>query len=449
MPNILLPYGYEPRNYQLPLLDALDSGTKYASVVWHRRAGKDLACWNYAIKRAALQKMDVVYIYPTSEMAKDNLWEAKTNDGREFMDFIPMELRARNTITDDGLNNTFKQVTFINGSTIKLKSAEKPGRLRGGNPKLYVISEFAEMDPAVLDVIEPVVEANGGQILINFTPKGDNHAKGAMESWSRNPMWFTQIIKATDTKVFTPEQLVRIRQGLIDRYIQQGRSETEAIAFYEQEYLCSFETPVIGSYFGEGMRRADEEKRITNVPYDENLPVYTYWDLGIDDSMTVWFIQYVGKEIHLIDYLESSGEGMTFYIRELQKKKYVYGEHFAPHDIGARELMSGKERIVTARELGIRFNVVPRIGVEDRIDAGRMIIGRCWFDEDKCKRGISALKSFKKDWDDKLKKFKDHPKHDWASHGADAFTYFAVAYQPNIDNEPLPDDTQKYQGGFY
>lgn len=451
MPNITLPYNYTPREYQLPLLSALDNGKKYAAIVWARRHGKDITCWNYAIKAAARQTIDVTYVYPTSEMGKNNLWEAKTNDGFMFTDFIPMELRQRNGPNDDGLNNTFKQVKLFNNSIIRLMSAEKPDRLRGGNSKLYILSEYAEMDPSVLDVIEPVVEANGGQILINYTPKGDNHAKGSWEAWRNDPSWFTHLIKATDTNVFTPEQLERIKRSIIERFIQQGRSETEALAFFDQEYMCSFDTPVIGSYYGEGMRRADAENRITNVPWETGLPVHTYWDLGVDDSMTIWFVQYVGHEIRIIDYYENSGEGMGYYIKYLREQPYTYGEHWAPFDINVREMMTGKTRMDTARELGLRFNIVPKVDREDGIDAARTLLSKCWFDREKCKRGISALKSYKKKWDNINKKYMNQPDHDWSSHGADAFRYLAVAYRPEgiIEKamEELPDDTGT--GVFY
>jgi phage terminase large subunit len=434
--KIRLPFNFTPRDYQLPLLKALDSGTKYAGIVWARRHGKDVTCWNYAIKRAAQEPLDVTYVFPTSEMGKNNLWEAKTNDGFMFTDFIPMELRKRNSRTDDGLNDSFKQVTLINNSIIRLASAERPDRLRGGNSKLYVLSEFAEMDPSVLDIIEPVVEANGGQILVNYTPKGDNHAKGAWDSWQDDPAWFTQIVTAHDTNVFTLDQLEHIKERIIGRFRQQGRSEIEAIAFFNQEYLCSFDAPVIGSYFGEGIRIAEEEGRITGVPWEPTMPVDTYWDLGVGDSTSIWFTQDVGREIRIIDYYETSGEGLPHYINKLREKGYVYGRHVAPHDIEVRELTSGKSRRDTARSLGINFEIAPRVSLEDGIEAARNVLIRCWFDAKKCERGLQALKNYKKEWDDKNKTFKDKPKHDWSSHGADAFRYFAVGHQDPRVKQP-------------
>lgn len=434
MPQITLPYNFSPRPYQLPFLKALDSGQKYAAIIWARRHGKDLTCWNYAIKRAMQERMSIVYIYPTHEMGMDNLWEAKTNDGRDFLDYIPMEVRMRRTKTDEGTNNTRKQVRFINGSTISLKSAEKPNRLRGGNPKLYIISEFPEMDPQVLDIIEPVVEANGGQIIINGTPKGDNHAKASFEAWKKDKDWFTQIITADDTDVFTQDQLETIKRRIVERFVARGRSETEALSFFDQEYLCSFDSPVIGSYYGEGMRRAEEEGRITNVPYEPNLPVYTFWDIGVGDSTAIWFMQCVGRDIRLIDYYESSGEGVPHYIKILKEKPYIYGQTYWPHDGMVREFGSGLSRVETAEQHGLSPEIIPIQSLEDGIEAVRSLLIRCWFDADKCERGIKALKNYHKEWDDKMQTFKDKPMHDWSSHGSDAFRYLAVGFIEKLDN---------------
>ncbi len=378
--------------------------------------------------------MGIVYVYPTHEMGRDNLWDAKTNDGRDFMDYIPMEIREKRTKSDEGINNTLKRVNLINGSTISLKSAEKPNRLRGGNPKLYVLSEFPEMDPQVLDIIEPVVEANGGQIIINGTPKGDNHAKASFESWQKDSDWFTQVITANDTDVFKPEQLAKIKQRIIDRFRARGRSETEAIAFFDQEYMCSFDSPVVGSYYGEAMRRAEEEGRITSVPYEANLPVHTFWDIGVGDSTAIWFMQCVGRDIRLIDYYESSGEGVPHYIKKLKEKPYIYGQTYWPHDGEVREFGSGLSRVETARQHGLDPEIIPIQSIEDGIEASRSILVRCWFDAEKCDRGIKALKNYHKEWDEVNMVYKDKPKHDWSSHGSDSFRYLAVGFINNLDD---------------
>jgi phage terminase large subunit len=138
---------------------------------------------------------------------------------------------------------------------------------------------------------------------------------------------------------------------------------------------------------------AEKEKRITNVPYEQSLPVNTYWDLGVGDSTAIWFEQTVGMEVRIIDYYETNGEGLAHYVKVLKEKPYVYGDHYAPFDINVTELGSGKTRLHTAQELGINFRIVPRVAPDDGIDKARMLLGRCWFDKIKTERGLDALKS--------------------------------------------------------
>ena len=192
--------------------------------------------------------------------------------------------------------------------------------------------------------------------------------------------------------------------------------------------------PIEGAYYRKQIQEAREEDRITYIPWEESLSVYTFWDLGIGDSTAIWFVQRVGKEIRLIDYYENTGEGFPFYAKVLQDKGYIYARHYAPHDIQVRELGSGKSRLETAQSLGIRFDIVPNISVEDGINAARTIFSKCWFDEDKCREGIRALSNYRKEFDEKNNCWKNKPLHDWSSHASDAFRYFAVGFRDKPSN---------------
>jgi hypothetical protein len=284
------------------------------------------------------------------------------------------------------------------------------------------------MDPSVIDIIEPILEANHGILIINMTANGDSAAKAMLEAWINDPEVYVSILTVDDTPVFTPEQMVRIRRRTIERFLARGQSEEEANAFVDQEYYCSWDSPVVGSYFGAAMRRAEEQGRIMRIPYEADIPVDTFWDLGIDDSMSIWFAQIVGKEMRFIDYFESSGEGLSFYANELNKKGYSYGRHFAPHDIEVRELTTGVSRKNTAKKLGLNFQTVKRPNrKEDGIDAVRNLLTRSYFDAEKCKRGISALKGYRKEWNEKMMVYDERPVHDWTSHGTDAMQTCALA----------------------
>lgn len=434
---VTIPYDFEPRPYQLGFWEAVKE-YHFIGLVWARRHGKDLNCWNYAIDRASREPLDVTYVFPTKDMGKKNLWKAKTNDGRKFTDYIPMAIRQLRNSTDDGLNDTDHSVELINGSIIRLETGDDPDRLRGANSKLYILSEYAEMDPRVLDVIEPVVEANGGQIIANFTPKGANHAKGSWDAWKNDSAWWTSLITADDTDVFNEGQLQRLKRRLIERFRLQGRSEVEAISYYMQEYFCSFDTPIIGSYFGEALRIAREQGRIGIVQPETDLRTDTYWDLGMDDSTSIWFVQRHNREVRVVDYYENSGEGLAHYAKVLQEKGYVYDEHWAPHDIAVREMGTGVSRIETSKKLGINFRVAPKMPLEDGINATRILLARCWFDEEKTKRGVQALENYHKDWDEKLMVFRSKPKHDWSSHGADAMRTLATSIREKMSMSSFP-----------
>jgi hypothetical protein len=205
-------------------------------------------------------------------------------------------------------------------------------------------------------------------------------------------------------------------------------------AEYDQEWYLSVEAAIRGAYYGELLAKAGKDGRITRVPFDPVLPVDTDWDLGVDDETTIWFSQSLRSgEVRVIDYVHGSDQGLPFYWRVLQERQrtegYVYGTHWAPHDIQVREMGTGKSRRETAASLGLAFRVTPHVGVADGINAVRVILPRCWFDEDKCADGLEALRQYRKGWHEKYQQFTDEPLHNWASHGADAFRGLAVRHR--------------------
>lgn len=440
MSDTEIPFNFTPRKYQDAFLEQVElamdkkSNKRYFMQIWHRRSGKDKVNIADVVPKRLIQDPTLIkYVLPTLVMGRDNLWEGIGSDGFKYLDHIPSFIRAGDP------NNTRMTVPILNGSLFQVAGSDNPDSLRGGNAKLYIFSEWPEHDPYAWDVVEPILRENDGVAIFNFTPKGDNHARALYEYAKNNPKWYVQILTAKDTTVFSEEQLEEIRTDIIKRFSEMGRSEAEALAYFDQEYMCSFTAPVIGSYYGEGIRKAEEENRITAVPLNEGIVVDTAWDLGIDDSMTIWFVQFVGQEIHLIDYYENSGEGLAHYAQILQGKKgYIYGKHYAPHDIEVRELGTGKSRYEIARSLGIKFEVGKNLAIEDGINAARALFSRCWFDKEKTQRGVAALKNYRKEWDDKNKVFKNNPKHDWASHGADGFRTFAMGYKTPTASRPQP-----------
>ena len=176
--------------------------------------------------------------------------------------------------------------------------------------------------------------------------------------------------------------------------------------FGDQEWYLSTDAAINGAYYLDELRAVKERGGIGIVPYDPILPVDTDWDLGMDGGTAIWFSQSTrGGEVRLIDYYEANGEGLPHYAQVLNEKRYVYGEHWAPHDIEVRELGSGRSRIETARTLGIAFRIAPKLSVEDGIHAVRMLLPKCYFDERRTSPGVEALRHYHKRYSATLKEF--------------------------------------------
>lgn len=392
----------------------MDSGYKRAVCVWHRRAGKDKTLLNLLVKKMFERVGSYYYFFPTYNQGRKIIWEGMDKDGFKFLDHIPAELRKRTTTQPMFME-------LINGSTLSIIGTDDIDSIVGTNPIGTVWSEFSLQDPKAWGFIRPILEENGGWAVFNFTSRGKNHGYDLVEYAKDKPDWFVEILPADKTGVFTLEQLEKIK----GEYIAEDGDDLR----YQQEFMCSFEGAVYGSYYGVQLQQAEKDKRITSVPYDPSVKVDTWWDLGVGDAMSIWFTQSIGREVHIIDYLESEGEGIPYYMAALQQKGYVYGQHYWPHDGQARELSTGVSRKETAEKLGLSpINIVENIGVDDGIQAVRLFLARCWFDEKKCREGLDALKNYHKIKDEKREIYKNKPEHDWSSHGSDSFRYLAVGH---------------------
>jgi hypothetical protein len=214
----------------------------------------------------------------------------------------------------------------------------------------------------------------------------------------------------------------------------------------QQEYYCSFEGGERGAYYAKQLVQARADKRICKVPHVSGQEVHTFWDLGIDDSMTIWFMQQIGKEFRFIDYYENSGFGLEHYAKVLKGLPYVYGNHYMPHDAEIRE-MTNSEIALSRREVSENLGIKPIITVsrvrsvdklvQVHIPAVRNVLSQCYFDESKCERGLSALEGYRAEYDDTKKMLSNRPLHDWCSHGADAFRTFAVGYVSPVEDRSV------------
>jgi hypothetical protein len=396
----------------------MEGGGKRAVCIWHRRAGKDVCALNY-IATAAVERVAVYWhLLPTYNQARKIIWDGKTREGRKFLDFFPPELRASENATE-------MKLTLSNQSIYQAVGTDNIDRLVGTNVVGAVFSEYSLQDPRAWDLIRPILVENGGWAMFIYTPRGKNHGYDMFNMANRiqeeKGSWFSQLLTVDDTGVVTADQ------------VQEERDAGMSEEMIQQEFYCSFSAGLIGAYFLQQMDKAKAEGRIGRVQIVEGVPVDTWWDLGMDDATTIWFTQTVGREIHVIDYYEASGEGLAHYATVLADKKarykISYGIHMGPHDITVRELGTGKSRLETARTMGINFSVAPRPQKkEDSIEAARSLIQYCWFDSSRCARGIETLLSYRKEYSEKNKVYTMAPVHDWSSHGADAFQTLALAH---------------------
>lgn len=216
----------------------------------------------------------------------------------------------------------------------------------------------------------------------------------------------------------------------------------------------AFEASIEGAYYANEMAAADLAGRIGAFAAIPGVPVNTAWDIGYGDYTSIWFFQRIGSRIRLVGYLQNSGEGMLWYLREFKRlaeaNTWSWGEHFWPHDGKVHEWGSGRSRIEQARDneaLKINPRIVPAMGVDDGIAAARMMLPLCDFDQGNCSEGLKALRSYRKDWDEERAVWRDRPRHDWASHGADAFRTLASRYrdvEPAAE-KPKPKDDVTYE----
>ena len=411
MTELTIPYHFTPRDYQLPIFEAIDSWIKRIIMVRHRRAWKDKACFNVIVKKAMETVWIYYYVFPTYSQWKKAARDGIDKDGWKTINHIPQEVVKRK-------NDTEMKVELINGSIIQIVWSDNVDSIVWTNPIWIVFSEYSLQTPAVRDFLRPILAENGGRAIFNFTPRWDNHAKELLDMAKENKDWMVSIQTVDDTKAIAPEVLEAERREII----QKNGSD----AIFQQEYYCSFDAWINGSYYAEILTNLENQGRRTTVPYDPALDVFTVWDLWINDSTAIWFRQRIGKEIRVIDYYENNGEGLSHYVSILKEKWYRYWTIRLPHDAQARSLQTWKTVEEKMYEYGFNdIQIVPKLSVLDGINSARAILPYCYFDREKTERGRKCLKNYHKELDEKRQAFK-WPEHDWSSHGSDAFRYLAV-----------------------
>jgi len=392
---------------------------------------------NKAAGVIAHTREDAEYLFKRIKYAYDNL---------------PKELKDIKKSTVDSA----RELVFSNGSSFRVGTS-----MRGSTLQYLHISEFGKICAKFPDKAQEIITgslntlAPGQYVFMESTAEGREgyfydicqQAK-ALQDESKNlsklefrfhffPWWKEQAYR-----IGSP---ITMSQEVLDYFdsleIQGIKLEAEQKWWYGarqatqgEDMLREFpstpeeawEQSTEGTYYAKQISYARKENRMCFLPYDDTIPVHTAWDLGYNDSTAIWFFQIAHKEIHVLEYIEGSGESLAHWLGVVKSKPYTYGHHLAPHDILVHEYSTGMTRQASARKLGINLVPVPKVDVIPGIDAVRSLLGRCWFDNERCASGIKCLENYRKEWDDRHSCWRSKPLHNFASHGADAFRTLAT-----------------------
>jgi phage terminase large subunit len=406
MPEIIVPY--QPRVHFAPFHSR---SSRFACMVAHRRAGKTVACVNELIARAIYSKKKrprYGYIGPFINQAKKIAWEYL----KEYSDGL-LAKKANETELTVRLAH--------NGAEISIYGADNPDRFRGLYFDGVILDEFGDMAPSIwTSVLLPALSDRQGWAVFIGTPKGKNHFFQIYNRARTEPGWYHFMLKASESGVLPATELALQRR-------EQGEDE------YLQEYECSFDAAVKGTYYAKLVAELEGLGRINsaNASYDPECPVQVAMDLGFTDSTALWYWQERPDGVALIDYDEANSEPLRFYFDLLNQKGYKYSTIWLPHDARAKTLQTGVSTIQQFLMENFPVRIAPELRVQDGINVVRRLLPYCWFSP-RCANGVEALRAYHRKWDEVTKSFNENPADDWSSHGADAFRYLCLVARERI-----------------
>lgn len=410
----VMPYTPRPLQWRFH-----ETRSRFCVMICHRRFGKTVAAINDLLRQAVRDGRSdfrAAYMAPYLGQVKAVAWDylKQYAGGIPGVKFHETELRC----------------DLPTGARIRLFGTDNANALRGMYLDDVVLDEPADMHPEVWTrIVRPMLADRQGRALFVGTPNGSNNL--LHDVWSEaksgeNAQWSHFIFRASETGYLPAEELAAAKRSMTPED-------------YAQEFECSFAAAVKGAYFAAALEQLEAQGRIGKIVHSPDLAVHTAWDLGMDDATAIWFFQVEPSgDWRVVDYYEQSGEGLSHYARVLQEKGYVYGQHFAPHDIRVRELGTGVSRLESAAALGIRFSVAPQLPVVDGVNAVRQQLPRMWFDAVQCSGGLNALRNYRREWRARHDVFASSPLHDWTSHAADALRYAVTGFRKPIDYSHAP-----------
>lgn len=372
---------------------------------------------------------------------------------RETMDSIAesMHYLLEKRIYDLGLQDKYKVLQYtILGPEFKEGRSEfiftglrhnvrKIKSLEGAT--LVIVEEAEAVSKDSWDTLLPTIRweqpATGrkSRVWVVFNPKLPTD--DTYKRWILNP--------PPDTVVIETSYRDAMEIGVFPQVLRGQMEHDKAKDF--DSYLHVWEGKCVkalaGAIYAKELKAVHAEGRITSVPYDRSKPVHTFWDLGFGDSMSIWFAQQIGGWWNFIDYLENKAEPLSWYVIEMQRRGYVFGTHYLPHD-GVDALLHSKlspnDRTKSPdqvlRGYGWKVEISPKLAIITGLNAVRTIFPQCRFDQEKTGEGISALEHYQ--WGEPSANGQERtkPLHNWASHGADALRTFGVSAKP--EKRPAP-----------
>lgn len=388
--------------------DFIKEAKQYNVLVCHRRSWKTTVCVAFLLYKALKEKGYYWYIAPTYKQGKAIAWDMLKKFARE--------------IPSTKTNEAELTVELLNGSKIRIFWADNPDSLRWLDLRWVIFDEYAQQPANIYwEIVFPMLNANNWWSVWIWTPQWKNAFYDVYKRWTRDDKFYTKLLKASESHLLNWEQLNAAKEEM---------TEEE----YQQEYECSFDAAIRWAYYSKEINRVKSDKRIRQWLFDPMLPVFTTWDLGISDYMTILFVQVHWNSVRIIDSMMDNWHWFDYYVWKIRDKElsqwYKVEKYYFPHDIEVRELTTWASRLETVREIfgASKVEVLPRLKIIDGINQARRIFHNVWFEEGKTDDLVECLSLYRQKYDEKRWIFLDNPEHDWTSHYADAFRYMAVAY---------------------
>jgi phage terminase large subunit len=436
--RVVIPYA--PRRWAKPLHA---TWLRFIALVIHRRAGKTTAVLNHHIRAAmsdSWERRRLLTLRP--DLTEPELKELiNPPGGRHYGHIMPTRAQAKKVAWDKlkyytkaipgaRPNESDLLIRFPTGHKVQLFGANDPDSIRGLMASGVSFDEYDQQPANIFgEIVSKALADHLGYAIFLGTIKGRNHLWRTHESARASRDWLA-IWQDIDRSLATESggTIKMLQQAMADE-LKQVADGIITQDEYDQEWYLSADAAIKGAFYAKELAACKASGRIGRVPYDPMLPVETWWDLGMDDSMSVWFVQPERTgALRVIDYYEHSGEGIPHFAQVLRDRKYAYSKHLAPHDIAVRELGTGKSRKEVAKTHGINFEQGPNLDLADGIHAVRLLLSRCYFDAEKCSVGLNALRNYRKKFNAAMNEFTATPMHDQYSHGADAFRTGAVGH---------------------